>query len=177
MKKIFALLMIMSMTIFFTACDNGSTTNTPSEKVEEEAVLVNICEGKLFGGMSEEDAIAYVENELCLTQTDYIVNGEKSTNAFYEISDVKGLGKTKVTLKFDGGLLCYISFSFLDANWDDVMTVVQERLGDNFTTEKSSSNYTRYNWAYNDASVDVYKDADEEASFVLYVNYNMEYQY
>lgn len=143
--------------------DDATANNDETNLIPKAPI--NLFNGNIYGGMSEADAMAYMETTLGLYHTAYTDSGDY-THAGYVISDYFNLGTTNVDIQSHLGKVKYVEFRFRKATPDQVITELSNRYGANYTT-KDYDGYTMYTWEFADAkgTVQVYDEARDTMSF------------
>lgn len=188
MKKLMILLTVV-LAVSLSACGDNNTsdkkeeTNAPvstetaktpdateaSSETETESAPINLCDGKLYGGMPEADAMAYMETELGLTKTRYIDSGD-FTQAFYAADDWFGLGDTLIDIQSKNGALKYIEFIFNETTSSDLIAEISNRFGSDHEI-KEYSTYKKHTWYFSDAHARILAHDEERDTVSFFVTY------
>ncbi len=178
MKKLLLLLTVV-LAVSLTACgendaSDNPNTDAPSSAQSESAAEtpsgpINLCDGKLYGGMIESEAMTYLGCEPGITFSKY-VDGEPFTHAFYIAEDWYGLGDTMIDLQSNNGTLKYVEFVFSETTSQDVLAEITNRFGSNYEVKKYST-YKKYTWSFSDAHATVMAYDEERDTVSFFVTY------
>lgn len=178
MKKllIFAIL-ILSLSLSACGGDSGSDDKgkgkAPASETNTNTVKtlnpINLCDGKLCGGIQMIDAVDYIENELGFGDRKFVDSGE-FCHAFYTADDWYGLGETVLDVQFKNDKLKFVEFLFRETSNDALISEINNRFG-NDCEVKEYSGYKKYTWTFSDAFATVMAYDEERDTVSFFVTY------
>ena len=185
MKKLIAIIMVMCMVLGFAACDNSEeTAGTPAATdaqqtasaetggktadVSDAVILapVNLFDGNIYGGMPEEEAVAYMNGRSDLKYLK--TTGESVVHNIYFSDNWLDIKYAHIDVTSYEGKVESVSYHFREMNGDDVLKRMVDFYGDNY--EDNSKNGEKiYVWSFSDGKAHLRYDDVEEAEYIEFI--------
>ena len=182
MKKLLvSLTLVLALSLCACGGNSGSDDKgkgkAPASETNTAKTLnpINLCDGKLYGGMPMKDVVEYLEGQLELGDRKFVDSGE-FCHAFYTADDWYGLGETVLDVQFKDDKLKYVEFLFRQTTNDELIAEISNRFGSDYET-KEYSTYEKHTWSFSDAfsTVMAYdEERDTISFFVTYFDENMQ---